>query len=155
MRNAPSIDVLLGPSRIVGAAIGIATLATLTLVLMLPVPPWMHALVCAVVLAWAWEAFRVVAVRGVGRAVRSLHLGADRLVVVRRRDGRVAAGHLRSATYVAATLTAVVWRPDGAAMSRTVLILPDMLPREDFRRLRILLRYARSGARHGAPLSQA
>ncbi len=49
----------------------------------------------------------------------------------------------------------VVWRPDGARWSRTVLIVPDMLPAEDFRRLRVMLRYARSAEVQDVPLNQA
>lgn len=155
MRNAPAIDVNLGPSSLAGAAIGVSALATLVLVLCLPVSPGLHALGCGIVLAWAWDTFRTIGLRSGARTVVSVHLGADRLVIVREAGGRVVAGHLRSATYVAASLTTIVWRPDGAWRSRAVLVLPDMLPAEDFRRLRILLRYARSGVAEGKPLSQA
>ncbi len=155
MRNTPSIDVSLGPSRSAGAAIGIAALATLVLVLLLPLAPTLHAILCAIVLAWAWETFRTVALRAGTRGVIAVHLGADRIVVVRHGDGRVVAGHLRSATCVSASLTTVVWRPDGARRSRAILVLPDMLPAEEFRRFRILLRYARSGVAQGSPASQA
>jgi len=155
MRNAPSIDVKLGPSPLAGVCTGIMALATLVVVLVLPVPSWLHALGCGVVLSTAWGTFRTLGLRGGPRAVVAFHLGADRVVVVRHGDGRLVAGHLRSATYVAATLTTIVWRPDGARRSRAILVLPDMLPAEDFRRLRILLRYARSGVAQGAPVSQA
>lgn len=155
MRNAPSIDISLGPSRVAGAGTGIAALATLVIVLLLPVAPLAHAALCAVVLAWAWETFRTVALRGGTRGVVAVHLGADRVIVATYGNGRVMAGHLRSATYVSATLTAVVWRPDGARRSRAILVMPDMLPAEEFRRFRILLRYARSGVAQGAPASQS
>jgi len=155
MRNAPSIDVTLGPSPLAGAAIGVAALATLTLVLCLPLSSAWHAVACGVVLAWAWDLFRRLALRAGPRGVIGVHLGADRLLVVREAGGRLLAGHLRSATYVASTLTTIVWRPDGTWRSRAILVLPDMLPAEDFRRLRILLRYARSGVAQGAPASQA
>lgn len=155
MRNVPVVDVALHASPMAGVGVGIAALATLVLVLSLPAPPALHALGCAAVLAWAWETFRTVALRTGSRTVEALHLGGDRLVVVRYGNGRLVAGHVRSASYVSATLTAVVWRPDGARFSRSVLVLPDMLPPDHFRRLRILLRYARSGVAHGAPASHA
>jgi hypothetical protein len=62
---------------------------------------------------------------------------------------------VRAATYVGAWVTTIVWRPDGARWSRAILVLPDMLPAEDFRRLRVMLRYARSGDAQEAPASQA
>ncbi len=155
MRNAPSIDVTLGPSPLAGVATGLVALATLGVVLALPIPSWAHALGCGVVLSVAWDTFRTIGLRSGARAVVAVHLGTDRVLVVRHADGRLVAGHLRSATYVAATLTTLVWRPDGTWRSRAILVLPDMLPPEDFRRLRILLRYARSGVAQGAPASQA
>ncbi len=155
MRNVPVIDVALHASPIAGVGVGIAALATLVLMLALPAPPALHALGGAGVLAWAWESFRTIAMRTGSRSVAALHLGGDRLLAVRYRDGRLVAGHVRSASYVSSALTAIVWRPDGARFSRAVLVLPDMLPPDHFRRLRILLRYARSGVAHDAPASQA
>lgn len=155
MRNAPSIDVSLGPSRVAGVVTCTAALATLALVLTLPVASLLHAIACAIVLVWTWGTFHGVALRAGARGVVGVHLGADRVIVVRHGDGRVVAGHLRSATCVTASLTAIVWRPDGARRSRAILVLPDMLPADDFRRLRILLRYARSGVAQGAPASHA
>ncbi|MEP7262597.1 MAG: protein YgfX [Usitatibacter sp.] len=73
--------------------------------------------------------------RGVG--VRSLSLGRDGVMSL---DGR--AGLLREGSFVSPWLTVLRWRPAGARFDRTVLILPDMLAREDFRRLRVLLRWA-------------
>jgi hypothetical protein len=48
-----------------------------------------------------------------------------------------------------------VWRPDRSRFSRAEFILPDMLPADDFRRLRVLLRYGRNDDAHGAPASHA
>ena len=151
----PSVHVVLGPSRITGAAIGVATLATLAVVLVLPLPAWQHAMVCALVLAWAWLAFHVVALRKGPHAVTEVRLAHDLVLVVHRGDGRLVAGHVRSSTFVAAWLTSIVWRPDGARLSRAILILPDQLPAEDFRRLRVMLRYARSADVEETPLSQS
>jgi hypothetical protein len=43
-------------------------------------------------------------------------------------------------------VTTIVWRPDRAAWwvpASSILLLPDMLPADDFRRLRVVLRYGR------------
>jgi hypothetical protein len=147
--------VALGASRAIGAAIGVATMATLCLVLSLPLRGWMHGALCALLLAWAWIAFQVIALRRGPYAVTEVRLAPDLVLVVCRGDGRLVAGHVRSSTYVAAWLTSIVWRPDGGRVSRAILIAPDMLPAEDFRRLRVMLRYARSGEVQDAPLSQS
>ena len=49
-------------------------------------------------------------------------------------------GELRDGSFVAPWLTVLRWRPGGAWLDRTLLIAPDMLDAEDFRRLRVLLR---------------
>ena len=155
MRLPPVVHVSLGPSRSAGAAIGVGTLATLVVVLMLPLEPWLHGAVCAVVLAWAWVAFERIAVRSIPDAVVQLRLAPDLMIVVTRGDGRRVAGHVRSSTCVSAAVTSIVWRPDGARWSRSILVLPDMLPPDDFRRLRVMLRYARSGLEQEAPANQS
>ncbi|MFO1310932.1 MAG: protein YgfX [Burkholderiales bacterium] len=155
MRVPPILYVTLGPSRLAGACIGIATLATLSIVLMLPLVPWQHAAVCAVVLAWSWVTFERIAARRTPDAVIEVRVAHDLLIVVTRRDGRLLAGRVQPSTCVSAALTGIVWRRSGAFLSRTILVLPDMLPPEDFRRLRVMLRYARSGLAQDAPASHA
>jgi len=134
MRLPPILHVSLGPSRIAGAAIGTMTLATLVVVLQFPIAPWQHAVICAIV---------------------QLRLAPDLLIVVTRGDGRLVGGHVRSSTCVSAAMTSIVWRPDGARWSRAILVVPDMLPADEFRRLRVMLRYARSGRTQDAPANQS
>ena len=155
MRLPPTVHVSLGPSRAAGAVIGAMTLATLVVVLQLPLVPWQHAAVCAIVLAWAWVAFERLAVRATPDAIVQLRLAPNLHIVVTRGDGRLVAGHVRSSTSVSAALTSIVWRADGARWSRAILVLPDMLPPDDFRRLRVMLRYARSGLAQEAPANQS
>ena len=143
MRLPPSVHVVLGPSRIVGAGIGVAALATLAIVFLLSIDAWQQA-----------AAFRVVALRRSRFAITELRLAPDLVLVVHMGNGRLVAGHVRSATYVGAWVTTIVWRADGAYWSRAVLIVPDMLDAEDFRKLRVMLRYARSAVEQGVPASQ-
>jgi hypothetical protein len=155
MRLPPSVHVMLGPSRIVGIGVGLAALALLAVAFAMPLAGWQHGAVTLAVLAWAARAFVVVALRRGARAVTELRLAPDLVLVVHHADGRLVAGHVRSATYVGELVTSVVWRPDGACWSRAILIVPDMLPAEDFRRLRVMLRYARNALAQDAPASQA
>ena len=76
-----------------------------------------------------------------------LHVGHDRRITASLRDGRSRDGSIQDDSYVGEHLTTIVWRPDHAPRwkrARTILILPDMLSREDFRRLRVLMRYGRA-----------
>ncbi len=59
-------------------------------------------------------------------------------------------GELRHGSLVAPWLTVLRWRPQGAWFDQTLLLAPDMLDADGFRRLRILLRF---GDRPPNPLS--
>jgi hypothetical protein len=75
-----------------------------------------------------------------------VHVGIDRTITVTDRHGRSRNGVVDASTYVGARLTTIVWRHDRAAWwqpAGVILILPDVLPADDFRRLRIFLRYGR------------
>lgn len=144
------------PSRI-GCALALAAcVATATLLAGLPLP-W-------VVQATGGAAIASVAISGLwrwrGRGVPALlHVSVDRRITVTGRDGRSRDGAILDDSYVGAWLTTVVWRADREPWwrpARAILILPDMLPPDDFRRLRVMLRYGRpvvaeatSGAKAG------
>lgn len=155
MRLPPSVHVVLGPSRVVGAAIGVAALGTLAIIFLLPADGWQQVLAVLAVLAWVAVTFWIVALRRGRFAITELRLAPDLVLVVHMGDGRLVAGYVRSSTYVGAWATAIVWRADGAYWSRAILVVPDMLAAEDFRRLRVMLRYARNAVAQGAPASQA
>ena len=106
-------------------------------------------------LGWALVSFQRQAVRRGNGVVKELRLAPDLILVVCLGDGRLIAGHVRRATYVGPWLTSIVWRPDGAWWSRSLLVVPDMLPEDDFRRLRVMLRYARSADVQRIPASHA
>jgi len=74
------------------------------------------------------------------RAIIGVELDADRTVRLTERTGRRIEGMVQPDSYVGALLTTLVVRPDGKRRLRTIAILPDMLPADDFRRLRLLLR---------------
>lgn len=131
------------PSRIASAAIALASASAAALMLVLPLGPWPTAV--------ALTAIAGVGVRGLwscgGRGVPAIvHVGHDRRLSVTTRDGCSRDGTIRDDSYVGAHIATIVWRPDRSPRyrpSETLLILPDMLPRDDFRRLRVLLRYGR------------
>ena len=155
MHLPPAVHVAPGRSRQAAVCIVLLALVSLGVLAVLPLHPVLVGLGVIAVLAWAGDRLLVVAWGCGPRAVHALWVTGDRLVVVRHGSGRLVAGHVRSASYVGARLTTIVWRPDGARMSRSLWLLPDMLPAEEFRQLRVLLRYARSDDAHGVPASQA
>jgi len=151
----PSVHVVLAPSRLAGAGIGVLAAATIALTLALPLPPWLQVLLVAAIATWAGGAFHVAALHRGRHAVTEIRVAPDLTLVACMGDGHLAAGYVRAATFVGAWMTTIVWRPDGRRVSRTIVVLPDMLPAEDFRRLRVMLRYARSAEVQDVPASQA
>jgi hypothetical protein len=143
MKPPPRLRLEPHPSRIACAAIAVGCAAMAALVALLPLEAWTTAGALLAILGVAVCGFWRCAGRGVPVL---LHVGHDRRLTASTRDGRSHDGSILDASYVGARLTTIIWRPDGAARwapARTVLILRDTLPAEDFRRLRVLLRYGR------------
>jgi hypothetical protein len=84
------------------------------------------------------------ATRSASRSIIGVELDADRAVRLTERTGRCIEGMVQPDSYVSALLATLVVRLDGKRRLRTVAILPDMLPADDFRRLRLLLRLGHS-----------
>ena len=151
----PPVRVVLASSRLAFALIGALAVATCGVMATLPVEPLALGLITAAVVMWAIERIHVVAFRNGPRAVRQFEVRGDLTVVVVTGDGNACAGRIHRDSYVGPRLSTLVWRPFGRWRARTILLLPDMLPAQDFRRLRILLRYGRSDVTHGNPASHA
>jgi len=151
----PTVIVTPGASRSAGVLLGLMATATVAVVVALPLELWLQSGLILALAAWTTHVFHRVALRRGARAVTEVRLAANRLIAVRHGGRPLVAGHVRTASHVGSRLTTIVWRPDGARWSRTLVLLPDMLPPDDFRRLRVLLRYARSDDVQGVPASHA
>lgn len=162
MKPAPRLRLEPRPSRIGVAALVAGAAAVVALVAALPLDHWLTAAAVLATLVATVRGVRTCAGRGVPAL---LHVGLDRRLSVTTRDGRSRDGSILDASYVGTHVTTVVWRPDATPWyvpARTILILPDSLPRDDFRRLRVALRYGRaasdkvaSGVDAGRPASHA
>jgi hypothetical protein len=131
------------PSRIARAAIIVASLATAGMIAAMRMP-LAAALGCiAMVITVLVSSLR----RCAGRAVAAIvHVGLDRRITVTDRGGRSRPGVILDDSYVGSALTTIVWCADGDPWwrpARAILVLPDSLPPDEFRRLRVVLRYGR------------
>jgi len=136
------------PSRIARAAIVIACSATGVLITAMRLPLAATVGCVAILLLELVSGLRQCSGRGVPAL---LHVGIDRRITVTDRNGRSHAGAILDDSYVGSALTTVVWRADGEHWwrpARTMLFVADSLPRDEFRRLRVVLRY-------GCPLDDA
>jgi hypothetical protein len=155
MHWPPPVRVVLASSRAALALIAALAAATCGVIATLPFDRTLLGFATFVVVVWAIDRVHVVAWRHGPRAVRQFEVRGDLTVVIVTGDGTALAGRVHRHSYVGAGLSTLVWRPFGRWRSRTILLLPDMLPPQDFRRLRVLLRYGRSDARQGEPASHA
>ena len=146
MNEPAALHVALQPSRIAGAAVVVGVIATSALVAWLPINPWLQAIAAIFLGAYGIALNRSWAQRSTSHAVVAIVVDANRHIVVVERGGRRVDGDVQEDSYVGAVLSTVVWRGAGERRSRAIAILPDMLPAEDFRKLRVLLRLGRPKA---------
>jgi hypothetical protein len=155
MRWPPPVRVSLAPSLFATSLIALLAVGTCVVASTLPLRPPVLLVASIGVAAWALDRIRVVGLRQGPRSLRAFELRGDLTIVVISNDGSACAGRVHADSYVGARLSTIVWRPYGRWRTRSIVVLPDMLPRDDFRRLRVLMRYARSDVAHGNPVSHA
>lgn len=139
-----AVAASVAPSRRVAAALGLACAATLAVMAFTPMGSFTRAVLAAGAVLSFVDALRVAALRRGARGVRGFRVDLTGAIRVRDGAGREREGVLRDGSFVAPWLTLVRWRPSGARFDRTFLLVPGMLEREDFRRLRVLLRWAQA-----------
>ena len=135
------VEVSLAPSRAGVWIVAAMALATFAVVFVTPGPPLVRMAVAAAVAWAALDAAHVVALhrgrRGTRRAIVTM---AGEIYLCTEAD-EWRTGIVRQGSFVAPWLTLIRWRAARHRFDHTLLILPDMLPEPDFRRLRVLLRF--------------
>ena len=129
------------PSVFAPRAIGIAALATLAVVQVVPIDGPMKLLLALWVGLSASRAIGRITHRHARTAVVAVITDASRTLEVRYADGHFARGVIVDGSFVAPWLTVIHWRPASSRWTRTTLLLPDMVEEGAFRRLRVLLRW--------------
>jgi hypothetical protein len=134
------VEAVLGRSARAEGFVAAGSLATAALLAALPIEVELRAA------GLAWIA---------GSALRALHRLRPGVRMRAARDGAIEvgtrSGAVRPGSFVAPWLVIVRWRPSGEWWDSSLAVAPDMLGAEDFRRLRVLLRF---GDRPLGPLSR-
>jgi Membrane-bound toxin component of toxin-antitoxin system len=143
MKAATSLRIELKASYVAAALIFLAIVGTCALVAWLPGSGWLRGAAVIALGIYGIGLERTWALRSARRAIVDFTLRPDLTVTLVERAGRIAEGVVLGDSFVAAMLTTLVVRVPRARWPRTVAILPDMLPAEDFRRLRVQLRLGR------------
>jgi hypothetical protein len=144
MKLPPRLRLEPRPSKIAALAALAGTIATALLALV----TFADALACAIAVL-SIGALGLRAVRRLGNAPLLLQVGADRRISVTASDGRTHEGAVRADSSVGAWLTTLIWVPDGGRWcvpAPAIVVLADSLPKDDFRRLRVYLRYGREAS---------
>lgn len=121
-------------SGVARAVLACAVAGTLAIVAYAPFPGEARAL------AFGWVALLALHARRAFAQATGLRMDCSRGIAVRGPRGAWRAGTVRDGCFVAPWLTIVRWRPEGACLDRTLLILPDMASAEAMRRIRVMLR---------------
>ena len=143
VKTATSLPVALKASRLAAALIFVAIVATAALVAWLPGSPWLRGAAVIALGVYGTRLQRTWAQRSAGRAIVGFSLKQDLTVTLVEGGGRHVEGRVLDDSYVGALLTTLVVRVPPERWPRTVAILPDMLPPDEFRRLRVQLRLGR------------
>lgn len=140
--NIPRLPVLrLRPSPRLAAVLIAAHLLALGLLVTLTVAAWALALAAIVlVLSAAISVLRHAWLRG-RRSVQALEFSDREQVHVQLRDGSWHGGRILGSSTVGAALTVLNIRLDDQRFPVRAVIVGDSLDREDFRRLRVWLRW--------------
>jgi len=135
------VVIALGPSRWAQAWILGVGVAALAATLAAGIPPLAQAAIVVVLaIAAVRDARRHAWHEGPG-AVSRFTVDLSGRIEVELADGRRRDGRLADGSFVAPWLTVVRWCPDGARFDRTILVAPDAVEADAFRRLRVLLRW--------------
>ena len=138
----------LRPSHILAAILLLAHGAAITVIALVDVPPWLQLIVIAVLLAnLAYVVTRAALLRTASSVV-ALEVTSDNAVNILTREGEWVECEVRGTTYVASFLTVLNLRESEKGTARHITILPDSMDAENFRQLRVWLRW-KHGARPG------
>ena len=143
-RQAPALRIALDASRMLACALACAHVLAAAAVLASVPLQWALAACAALAASACWTIRRHALLRSPG-AVTALELRAECECRTTRRDGRSAQCRILGSSYVSLGLI-VLHLGEPGRRDRRITLLPDAMGAERFRRLRVRLRWCRSGA---------
>ena len=149
MTAAPRVRIALGPSRILAAVLSLAHALALAVILIVTMPVWAKLLVGSVIAASCIWSICHAALLRTAHAIIELVIGEGGRVSCRNRTGTWREAQTLGSSFVTPWLTVLNLRLEGSWLARHVVILPDSVDADAFRRVRVLLRWARTAP--GAP----
>jgi len=140
--RSPRLALLLGTLH--AAALGLA--------LTVPMPLWGRVLLCLALAASALHAVLLHAWQALPRSIVGLEISDECSASVMDRAGGWHAVRLAPSSFVTPWLTVLNFRPEGGGGARSLVIVPDRIDPDPYRRLRVLLRWrCRDGSEEETP----
>lgn len=140
--NSPHLQIMeLRPSRQLAVILGGAHLGVLLVLAMLPMGGWLQAGAIALLLLSAACTIRRHAWRRGRGAVTALHFTDREQLRIRMHDGGWRAGRVLGSSTVGVLCTVLNIRLADRRFPLHTVIMSDSIDREDFRRLRVWLRW--------------
>lgn len=136
-----TLTIAVGPSRrLAGLLVGMHGFAA-ALPWLAPLPHWLAVLLMPVFLGSAWHTLRRDGFRTLQHSLIALRLDADCRCEFQTRAGAWHEAALLGSSFVAPHLTVLNLKPAGGRLVKHLVILPDAVNAEDFRRLRVWLKW--------------
>lgn len=136
-----TLTIKVGPSRdLAGLIAGMHILAAVIFWLV-PVPLWLAASLMPAFIGSAMYTLRRDGFRTLCHSLISLRLDADCRCAFQTRSGAWHDAALLGSSFVSPYLTVLNLQPAGGRWAKHLVILPDAINAEDFRRLRVWLKW--------------
>ena len=136
-----TLTIAVGPSRrLAGLLVGMHGFAA-ALLWLAPLPHWLAALLMPVFLGSTWHTMRRDGFRSLQHSLVGLRFDADCRCEFQARTGAWHEAALLGSSFVAPYLTVLNLKPAGGRLVKHLVILPDAVNTEDFRRLRVWLKW--------------
>lgn len=136
-----TLTITVGPSRrLAGLLVGMHGFSA-AMMWLAPLPHWLAALLMPVFIGSAWHTLRRDGLRTLRLSLVGLRLDADCRCEFQTRAGAWHEAALLGSSFVAPYLTVLNLKPAGRRFAQHLVILPDAVNVEDFRRLRVWLKW--------------
>jgi toxin CptA len=138
------LKISLRPSRVLAAILIVAHGAAIAAVVAVDMPLWLKLIAAAALILSLFLTVRREALLLTPDAAVALEISADDVLSIQTRRGEWLECEVLGSTYVMSFLSILNLRQtDGGATTR-IVILPDSIAAEDFRKLRVWLRWGRA-----------
>lgn len=136
-----TLTVAVGPSRrLAGLLAGMHVFAA-AMCWLAPLPQWLAIALMPLLAASAWHALRRDSLRTLPNSLVAVRLHADGRCAFKVRGETWHQAALLGSSFVSPWLTVLNLRPEAGRFARHLVILPDAVNAEDFRRLRVWLKW--------------